>query len=452
MQRIIVFLFLITFIACSSENTDAPTVLSGQFENLKGQPLTLSALDYNHDLKVTADGKFSDTLSLPDLNYFTLSAGRSRVPIYLKKGKSIIINASTLENIKFDGELSAENLLMRKLISTRKGAVQNPNKFYGLGETEFIAANKDLEKTLTAMINSAEGIDAQFKADQLQDVKYGYAADLNNYEAAHGYYAKVENFKASENFSKELVDIDLNNEDAFKSSENFKNLISGNLQKNMSSVYEESKDYNKAIKSSFSKIENKLIRSEMLKSYAAMLLAPNEDLKENYDFLMANTSTEKYKNDYTATFDRLKSLSKGQPSPQFVNYENHKGGSTSLSDLKGKYVYVDVWATWCGPCKREIPSLKAVEKEFHGKNIEFVSTSIDRAKDHGAWVNMVKDKELGGIQLMADSDWKSKFVTDYQITGIPRFILIDPEGKIVSADAPRPSDPKLKTLLNELDM
>jgi len=438
--------------ACSNEKVDAPTVLSGQFDNLNGQPLTISALDYSHDLVISADGKFSDTLDLPDLNYYNLSVGRSRVPIYLKKGNSITITASSLENIKFGGELAAENQLMRKLISTKKAVVQNPNKFYGLEETAFIAANKALETTMTSMINSAAGIDAQFKEDQIQDVKYGYAADINNYEAAHAYYTKNPNFMASEAYNKELVDIDLNNVDAFKSSENYKNLLAGNLQKNMTSAYEESKDYNKAIKAAVSEIDNKLIRSEMLKNYAAMLLAPNEDLTENYDFLITNTDTEKYKKDYTDTFNRLKSLSKGQPSPQFVNYENHKGGQTSLSDLKGKYVYVDVWATWCGPCKREIPSLKAVEKEFHEKNIEFVSTSIDRAKDHAAWVKMVNDKDLGGTQLMADNNWKSKFVTDYQITGIPRFILIDPNGNIVSADAPRPSDPKLKTLLNELDI
>ena len=146
----------------------------------------------------------------------------------------------------------------------------------------------------------------------------------------------------------------------------------------------------------------------------------------------------------------MKLLAKGMPSPVFTNYENHKGGKTSLEDLKGKYVYIDVWATWCGPCKREIPFLKEVEKSYHGKNIEFVSTSIDRAKDHEVWVNMVTDKDLSGVQLFADNDWKSKFVQDYAIEGIPRFILIDPEGNIVTADAPRPSNPKLVELLEEL--
>ncbi|SHI93817.1 TlpA family protein disulfide reductase [Flavobacterium haoranii] len=129
----------------------------------------------------------------------------------------------------------------------------------------------------------------------------------------------------------------------------------------------------------------------------------------------------------------------GQKSPTF-NYENYKGGNTSLDDFKGKYVYVDVWATWCGPCRAEIPALKKLEEHYHGKKeIVFVSISIDQAKDHDKWKKFVKDKELGGVQLFADKDWNSDFVKGYQINGIPRFIIIGPKGEIVNADAPRPS-------------
>ncbi|WP_303317566.1 redoxin family protein [Flavivirga abyssicola] len=157
---------------------------------------------------------------------------------------------------------------------------------------------------------------------------------------------------------------------------------------------------------------------------------------------------------YTQQKQRASQLSDfiGKPSPNFVNYENHKGGTTSLADLKGKYVYIDVWATWCGPCKKEIPSLKKVEGQYHGKNIEFVSISIDNQKDHDAWKKMVADKELGGVQLFADNNWQSEFVRGYNIKGIPRFILIDPDGNVVNADAPRPSNPKLIELFTSLNI
>ncbi len=139
----------------------------------------------------------------------------------------------------------------------------------------------------------------------------------------------------------------------------------------------------------------------------------------------------------------------GQPSPSFA-YENHKGGKTTLEDLRGKYVYIDAWATWCGPCIREIPAMKEVEKKYHGKNIEFVSISIDEKKDYEKWKKFVKDKEMGGIQLYADNAWNSDFMVAYGVKSIPRFILIGPDGKVISADAPRPSSPELVSQLDKL--
>lgn len=139
----------------------------------------------------------------------------------------------------------------------------------------------------------------------------------------------------------------------------------------------------------------------------------------------------------------------GSLSPSF-EYDNYKGGKTKLEDFRGKYVYIDVWATWCGPCRAEIPFLKKLEEKYHEKNIVFVSLSIDQQKDVEKWKKFIKDKELGGVQVFADNDWNSQFVKDYNITGIPRFILIDPNGNIVKADAPRPSSPTIESEFDAL--
>jgi thiol-disulfide isomerase/thioredoxin len=158
-------------------------------------------------------------------------------------------------------------------------------------------------------------------------------------------------------------------------------------------------------------------------------------------------------------------LPTGGASPSFSNYENYKGGTTSLSDLKGKYTYIDVWATWCGPCKVEIPYLKKLEKDYHGKNIQFVSLSIDDGRGYRGstkqesftlakqgWKKMIKEQDLGGIQLLAPSGWRSEFIQDYRIDGIPRFILIDPDGNIVNPDAPRPSSPQIRDIFKKLSI
>lgn len=155
---------------------------------------------------------------------------------------------------------------------------------------------------------------------------------------------------------------------------------------------------------------------------------------------LAQIEDYKQKNGYTAT---------GKSAIDFT-YPDRNGKQVSLSDFKGKVVVVDVWATWCGPCKAEIPHLKKLEKEFEGRDdIVFLGVSVDKAKDKEKWLKMIDDEQMAGIHLFADGF--SEITKSYQITGIPRFMVFDKQGNIVSTNAPRPSNPQLKTLLlNEL--
>lgn len=140
--------------------------------------------------------------------------------------------------------------------------------------------------------------------------------------------------------------------------------------------------------------------------------------------------------------DRLKA---GSPALNF-RYKDIKGNWVELKDLKGKYVYIDIWATWCGPCKAEIPHLQQLEKDMKGKKIVFVSISCDENK--AEWEKYVKEQRLGGVQLCMG---KGKEMKDfYQIQSIPRFILLDKKGNIVDAYMTRPSDEKTKRTLMKL--
>ena len=109
-------------------------------------------------------------------------------------------------------------------------------------------------------------------------------------------------------------------------------------------------------------------------------------------------------------------------------------------------VVIDFWASWCGPCRGELPALKELEEKYAGKDIHFVSLSCDKNKK--AWENMVTKDQLKGIQLHMGTD--RTFMDAYLINGIPRFILLDRDGKIISANMTRPSDPKTAEKFNEL--
>ncbi|WP_196893224.1 TlpA family protein disulfide reductase [Aureivirga marina] len=152
---------------------------------------------------------------------------------------------------------------------------------------------------------------------------------------------------------------------------------------------------------------------------------------------------------YNQKQELLTKLAKGTPSPVFNDYEDYSGGTKSLADFKGKFVYIDIWATWCGPCIKEIPALKEVEKKYHDKNITFISISVDSERDHEKWKTMVKDENLSGVQLFANPADQT-FFQQYFVSTIPRFILLDPQGNIVNPDAPRPSSEKLIEIFNDL--
>ena len=144
-------------------------------------------------------------------------------------------------------------------------------------------------------------------------------------------------------------------------------------------------------------------------------------------------------------YTQTEKIHPGAPAPGFT-YKHINDKTITLSSLKGKYVFIDVWATWCSPCCKEIPHMAALEHKYKDRNIHFVSISVDR--DRKAWQKMVRDNNMQGIQLNTNRD--KTFEEAFMITTIPRFILIDPAGRIVNAKMPPPSNPLTTQILDEL--
>ncbi|AWI24834.1 TlpA family protein disulfide reductase [Flavobacterium pallidum] len=217
-----------------------------------------------------------------------------------------------------------------------------------------------------------------------------------------------------------------------------KTLMEEEMQNTMQSVKSQ-EEFNKLVAGHHAKVAENLKAKGLDPEFKA---AMEKAMKEETDAIAAQAAE-------AAEQEKIKQKLTGNVSPSF-DFENFKGGKTKLEDLRGKYVYIDVWATWCGPCRQEIPHLQKVEEKYHGKNIAFVSLSVDEKKDYEKWKKMITDKTLGGIQLIADNNWNSDFVRAYNINSIPRFILLDPQGKVIDADAARPSDPALQAQLDGL--
>jgi len=204
-------------------------------------------------------------------------------------------------------------------------------------------------------------------------------------------------------------------------------------------------DYNKAC---IEAINNDLLKGYFafdkvngFKSYDDKYLAFKEMIQP---YLLTDYLKEKV-NAFEMT---IRKFDKGAPAFDFagkdINGKEHK-----LSDYKGNLVYVDVWATWCGPCKAQIPALKELEKKFHGQPVTFLSISVDKMKDQQKWIDFVKTEHLEGVQIMADKAFDSDVAKAYGINAIPRFMLFDKEGNIVTIEAPRPSKEQASDMINE---
>lgn len=451
---LIFFAALVAFSCSQDKKQDEKqsSILSGKVENLDNGLITLVGTEFEKDVILEEDGTFTTTVELPYDGYYNVILGRFPLPMYLEQGRNLSFNLDLKDvasSLTFAEDLASENNF---LTQKRESSTINPRELYQLEPEDFTASIDEMHKKLSVILEESELTNKNFVASQEKELLYQKATYLNTYENAYTYLTEKEEVTLPSNFYAPLSDINMADTLEFRLSDGYKQLVQGYLFRSLDEM-PSAKDTNDAIR--YIELVNETFpesyaKNQLLKEAVGYSLKPDKHLDKAYELYMDSQTDPLLKQEMEEKYAVLSKITPGNKSPDF-DYENFAGGTTSLESLKGKYVYIDVWATWCGPCLREIPHLIQLEKDYKDKNVQIVGISIDEEKAYDKWKTMLTEEESAGIQLYSGGDaWRVDFAQGYNVQSIPRFILIDPEGNIYDADAYRPSDPKIRELFDEI--
>lgn len=463
MKHIILAISLsIIFLSVTSSAQNRHKVaFSGQIKNATNHELIF--YDVNNKkttIRVDNTGHFTDSIEVAYVGHRRFYDDKKKLDLYFERGKDLHVSydaADFKKTVIFSGPGAAANnyILRKEAIKARQAerfAADSINHF-SLSESAYREIYLGLKKAMLQALSATRALSDQYKRLEAKNINYEYLYFLSQYELVQINHMGNKNFKTSESVRHEYDEIVYTNEEDFLFSEMYRNLVQSTYYEKAGKVSEaERKPRDVAYLATVSTINNVYIRNYLLYNFASRYLNYSTDVDGFYQTFMKGSSNEQDKAKIAAMYQTVKTVKANSVSPKFINYENYAGGTSSLDDFKGKYIFIDVWATWCGPCVHEFPYLDTLENAYKGKNIQFVTISIDTKANKQKWREFVKEKDLDGVQLLADNAFESPFIKAYNINGIPRFLIIDPKGNIVSNNAPRPSDPKLKELLDSLPL
>ncbi len=461
-NKVVLFLFIGVFLfqaSCKEKSkhyTPTTTLIEGQIASSDSPVISLLGTE---EIKAAIDpsGKFIIQAELEKAGFYRLSLSNQSIQLFIVPGDriSLIADQRTWHtSALFKGDHAKENnylVIYENLKTTLQP--QDFQTFFTQEEDDFIKA---VEERTTLLNDSQQdyqkknGTFDEFFAEMIsEEVAYDAAIMKMNYPFYFEYLLPDSNVILSDTYDSFLQNLEIDSEDNLMVPA-YKGFLMKYLEFktiNDTSDHETTQNVKK-----FNSI-SKLFQSENVKNllyYSLMqeiLETSINDASLVMDKYIQLQTNAKYKEEITTGYNSWSTLLKGKSSPE-ITCVTATGKTVSLQSLKGKLIYIDIWATWCGPCLRELPYLENLQEKYKKReDIVFVSISID--DDKVAWSTMVKEKNMKGIQLHANTEMHEKIVNNYLINGIPRFIIINKSGNIWNANAPRPSS---KEVLNDIEL
>jgi len=391
---------------------------------------------YNHTITINPDSTFELEFSLKKADYFRLG----RTKLYLRPGDNLDMELDQSDSrlSVFRGKGSEINEYLKDVAFPKSGSYLESGK--NIRQTpaemlEFIRAKyREREQQLKRLKNAPDGFvkleRARNRADVIKTFKSlrsyaGFRFRDKDKSFLDNYVSEFEKLSTAwkDSLLKNFID------PGYLSIEVYRDIVYDlDLSSAKPAMARGILDWKKAYELAYLKIKPENNKSILPGYRASIDSIESPYYREILEVLLA---------------DKMK-FGNGDEAIDLV-FRQPNGETARLSSLKGKVIYLDLWATWCGPCMAEMPHFEELKKKYSSNpDIALVSLSID--DNDAVWIRNLNERKPDGIQWRID---RPKLV-DYGVESVPRYILIDRDFRVADMNAPRASDPALSSRIDKL--
>lgn len=439
------------------------TFLSGQVKDYQGDYMLLRFRDRLDTIQVDTSGYFNFSFEQSFPSECRILAGKSQQRLFLHPGDKLNLNfnpAQAQAFPEFTGSNAAYSNFYADYIKFDMPNARHTSPKTSMGKSPAVIAHK-VDSVTTVRVNfiknycEKNSLSQQFSAYQQIAARYIGASELAAYKRMSPQFRPDSIPDQTKKLEQVMMSVPANNHE-LTYNEHFQSFVrqlaAGNALKSIKLTNETQlpEFYMLQFDETLALISDEECKNYILKELVveAIKETGTRNIQPLIDRFNSECTNEPMKMRVEKVWLPYSKIQIGMECPNIEGYTT-EGNNVTIADLRGKVVYIDVWATWCGPCKKEIPMLKTLESFYHGKDVEFVSVSTDQ--DVQKWKDFVAKEALGGLQLHQSDNIDLTVSKNFMVNSIPRFILLDKNGKIISADAPRPSsDAVIKAMIDAL--
>ncbi len=461
-----VFLLLVVALAACAQPAPDFAIITGHVENPAGEEVEVYYVkefvtNTREEVVTTLDenNSFSAKLPMKEPRLVSVRTQGRSISLYLEPGAEVDVNFDvddTTQVPDIEGDQAAENRLLAGYnadVASKYARMTVLSRAAEMGPDEFMQYVNDIYEEKREYLESdvrfdelSEGFVSMMQAN----IRYEKFGQLMEYPMAAAHFRELDSHpELPDGYYDFLDDPELFSDQHTNLSSYvaFLNVYQNYMmEKNEPEEGYGDRDYYQVLfEQSYEAFSGETRDIALAGAVISMIRFGDFELAgEHYEQFLDLAITDKYKDLVDAEYQQVLALSPGQPAPDFT-LTDIDGEEVSLSDFRGQVVYLDFWASWCGPCMREVPYARELKKRMEDHDdLVFLYISVDTDED--AWRSKVAEENIQGVHLNVPG-FSHEVPEEYNLRGVPTFFLIGRDGQIVDNRPPRPSHDNIDEVL-----